>query len=75
MLRPIGSLKGTIAGQWNRDFSKPQTRRDNVRWTMRQNMRCNPKGKGNKAWKRVDAMNHAPGILVWPDYAMPTRSN
>lgn len=70
MLRPIGCLSGTIAGQWNRDFSKPQARRDNIRWSMRQNMRCNPKGKGNKAWKRVDAMYRDPSAIVWPDYAI-----
>lgn len=68
MIRPIGSLRGTIAGAWNLDFSK--TRPANIRHLIRQRMTCRPKGKGNKAWSRVEAMYRDPAYLVWPDYAL-----
>ncbi len=28
------------------------------------------RGKGNRAWKRVDAINNEPGTILWPDYAL-----
>lgn len=37
---------------------------------MRQNLYANPKGRGNAAWRRVDAMDRQPGVLIWPDYAL-----
>lgn len=55
--RPIGSLRGTIAGAWNLDFT---TRRiANIKRAMRQRLRCDPQGKGNKAWKRVSDIDRA----------------
>mgnify|MGYP001360953019 FL=1 len=71
-LRPIGSLAGTIAGQWNRDFSSRVERIYNVRRTMRQNLTCARKGRGNRAWKRYEAMMRDPAYLVWPDYVLHT---
>jgi hypothetical protein len=55
--RPIGALRGTIAGVWNLDFTS--RRRANIRRDIHQNLRCSPQGKGNKAWKRVAANEHA----------------
>jgi hypothetical protein len=68
MLRPIGSLTGTIAGQWNRDFSKDRPQR--VRHQMRQNLIVKRKGRGNKAWRRYESMLRDPAVLIWPDYAI-----
>jgi len=67
MLRPIGSMP-PLAALWNRDFTRD--RRDNAKRFMSRNMRCTPKGRGNRAWKRVDAMFNDPAVLVWPDYAL-----
>ena len=49
--RPIGSLRGTIAGLWNMDFTS--NRKRNIKRAIRNRLRCEPQGKGNKAWKRV----------------------
>ena len=54
---------------WNLDFTK--RRRDNIRRFMRQQLRCTPKGRGNRAWKRAQAIWREPGTLIWPDYALP----
>lgn len=56
-IRPIGSLRGTIAGAWNLDFTSNRGR--NIKHTIRERLRCNPQGKGNKAWKRVAANERA----------------
>jgi hypothetical protein len=44
---------------------------------MRDNMRCQPKGRGNAAWRKVGAMIQAqrdnPALLMWPDYLFPAR--
>ncbi len=39
-----------------------------ARRSLGQQYRANPKGRGNKAWKRVEAMHRDPELLIWPDY-------
>lgn len=70
-MRNIGSLTGTIAGAWNLDFSDRRTRHDNLRRLIHWRISCRPKGKGNRSWKRADALEPQPGVLIWPDYAIP----
>jgi len=56
---------------WNLDFSPQHIRRRNMRRTLRlQSLDLSKRGKGSKAWKRVDAMDREPGTLIWPDYAL-----
>jgi hypothetical protein len=69
MIRPMGFKMPPLICAWNRDFSKQSTRRDNIRRFMRCELRSNPKGRGNKAWKRYESMMRDPAYLVWPDYA------
>ena len=64
--RPIGALNGTIAGAWNLDFTTK--RKANIKRLIRQRLRCHPKGKGNKAWKRVDLASRDASTLSWPDF-------
>jgi hypothetical protein len=47
----------SLKAYWNLDFTKQ--RRQNIRHTMRQNLRSSLKGKGNKAWKRADREERA----------------
>lgn len=43
-----------ILSTWNLDFSGPDSRRYNIRREMYKRSRdFGPRGKGNKAWKRV----------------------
>jgi hypothetical protein len=44
----------TLTRAWNRDFSPQGERRNNLVRFMRQRLAVNPKGKGNRAWKRLD---------------------
>jgi hypothetical protein len=53
---------------WNLDFTK--YRRANIRREIRNRITSRPKGKGAKAWKRVEALDRDPGCLIWPDYAL-----
>lgn len=71
-------MKSLIA-IWNRSYyykrhSNPRLnaihRRDDIRHEMRQRMRCKAAGKGNKAWKRYEAMLRDHACIVWPDYAI-----
>lgn len=60
----------TLFARWNLDFSPRLTRHSNIRRAMRQNLRAEPKGRGNRAWKRADALDRQPGCIVWPNYAL-----
>ena len=65
-------LKPLLA-RWNIEIycKVPLARRvDNVRREMRRRLRSEPKGKGNRAWKRVAALDRQPGVLIWPYYAL-----
>ena len=59
-----------LTALWNLDFSKPITRRANLRRAIRNRLHMQPKGKGNKAWKRADQLDREPGTIIWPDYAL-----
>ena len=69
MLRPYGLKMPALVCAWNRDFSKQAKRRANIRDFMQKQLRVTCKGKGNKAWGRVNAMYNDPAYLIWPDYA------
>lgn len=43
-----------LKAAWNLDFSRE--RYGNVRRMIHLRLRCSPKGKGNKAWKRADRL-------------------
>jgi len=62
-----------LLAHWNLDFSPRAKRRANLRREIRRRLRCEPKGKGNRAWRRWLAMLNEPGTLIWPDYALLTR--
>lgn len=44
---------------------------------IRDNLRSQPKGKGNKAWRRANLLAQAqrdnPALLLWPDYLFPAK--
>lgn len=43
-------------------------RRKELRRHIWKNLYCRPRGKGNNAWKRVDALHRRTDVLYWPDY-------
>jgi hypothetical protein len=48
------ALANPLMAEWNLSFRRDRlVRRADIRRTMRQNLRCEPKGGGNKAWKRA----------------------
>ena len=59
-----------LIARWNSDFSSRQTRRSNIRRVMRQNLTAHPEGRGNRAWKRADALDREPGTITWPRFAL-----
>lgn len=70
-LRPLGTNMGLLAGPWNvakHCMKDRRKRREHARGIMRANLLCSPAGKGNKAWKRYNAIFNNPSLLVWPDY-------
>lgn len=65
-----------IARAWNMlmvRFLDRHYRRHEIRHLLRSSLRCIAPGKGNKAWKRVAALDRQAGVIIWPDYALPTR--
>lgn len=58
---------GENAVRHGRKYSARQA----VRREIRLRLHANPKGKGNRAQRRIRAMWNDPGIIIWPDYAMP----
>lgn len=54
--------------EWNLDFTAK--RRENMKRKLHQSSRFEPKGKGNKAWKRAEALLDQPGTIVWPTYCL-----
>lgn len=59
---------------WYAKLSNDYWTRTNARRDMRHRLRdqttANPKGKGNKAWKRYEALMNDPDCIVWPEYAL-----
>jgi hypothetical protein len=55
-----------LTALWNLDFTT--RRRANIRRAIRNRLRCDPAGKGNKAWTRVERQDREPGTITWPHY-------
>jgi hypothetical protein len=55
----------------SKDYWTRQNARQDLRWRLAKQLRDESKrGKGNRAWKRVDALDREPGTLIWPNYAL-----
>ena len=50
------------------DYWTSQNARREARRALGQQYRANPKGRGNRAWKRVEALSRCPDSITWPDY-------
>lgn len=59
-------MNKTLIAFWNLDFTK--RRRENVQRRIRNQYRCEPIGKGNKAWKRLEREQRADAwkTVTWP---------
>ena len=54
---------------WNRLFAPYLERRARFQHWLRQRYDDHgPRGKGNKAWRRAEALYNRPDTLYWPDY-------
>ena len=61
---------GELCRRWNRAFLMPMgKRKEFARRIVMQNLRHNPKGKGNRWRRRVQALDRQPGTIIWPYYA------
>lgn len=58
-----------LVAEWNSCFRPSRERRAHLRRVMRhQYTDTARRGKGNKAWRRAEALSNDPATLVWPEY-------
>lgn len=43
----------SLQSVWNFSFGTRETRLNQIRWVIRNRLRCDPAGRGNKAWRRM----------------------
>lgn len=53
---------------WNRSFGSRLAQRSLARHAIRQNLTITRSGKGNKAWRRAEALDRRADVVVWPTY-------
>ena len=60
-------LRKRSSDRWVQNMAVRHTRAD-----LREQYEAKPKGKGNRAWKRVKKMSENTfDTITWPDYALP----
>jgi hypothetical protein len=56
-----------LARRSNDYWARQNAARDAKRM-LRQQYAARPKGRGNRAWKRVEALSRCPDSIIWPCY-------